>query len=139
MNRKSIFAFVVGCTALLLIGCGPKIPYKVVPVKGVVTWQGEPLEGALLTFSPVETQGRPSRATTKADGSFEAKHTPDVMGVPTGKIVMTVLHSQRTSVTGEPLPIPEKYKALAEKYGPGTTGYELEITKPEKNLLIDLQ
>lgn len=78
--KKFLSALVaVSCAVLVFgaVGCGPKAPYRVVPVEGSVEWRGEPLVGATLTFTPIETDGRPSKATTREGGKFVAKHAVD--------------------------------------------------------------
>jgi hypothetical protein len=65
--------FVLG----LVVGCGGE-KYASVPVTGIVTLDGTPLEGILVTFSPEPTEstsivGPYSEAITDADGKFELK------------------------------------------------------------------
>lgn len=57
-----------------VLGCGGS-KYQIVPVAGVVTLDGQPLEGAKLVFSPVGSAENPypgprSTATTDAEGRF---------------------------------------------------------------------
>lgn len=61
-----------GLTILLLTaaGCGGK--YTPVPVSGVVTLDGKPVEGATVFFYAMgdEKEGRPAHGTTNKDGEF---------------------------------------------------------------------
>ena len=66
-----------GCLmlALVVFGCGqavdPNRP-KTVPVTGTVTYNGEPVEGATVTFIATSGQARGAVATTDASGKFSA-------------------------------------------------------------------
>ncbi|MCC9606036.1 DUF4198 domain-containing protein [Blastopirellula sp. JC732] len=52
-----------------LLGCGRGNPLGLAPVSGRVTLDGQPLADATISFIP--EQGRPSTATTDAEGRFE--------------------------------------------------------------------
>lgn len=52
-------------------------------VTGVVRINGEPVEGAVVTFAPKEG-GRPAFAKTAADGSYELEYTAGVKGAKIG-------------------------------------------------------
>jgi hypothetical protein len=54
--------------ALLLAGsgCGSKL----VKVKGVLTLEGQPVEGAVVTFASPDGRGRPATGQTDAEGRF---------------------------------------------------------------------
>lgn len=128
-------------TALILIvpsvgGCAKKLPYKVVIVEGKLTHAGKPLENFAITFTP-EGGGRPSSALTKEEGTFKAKYTPTIQGVQVGKSVMTIEYIGTYNVTGRST-VPREYVELTKKYAFGTPGYPVEITKTDKNFVIDL-
>ena len=82
---------------LCLAGCGSGAGYKVVPVSGKITLDGQPLAGATVTFQPEAsgkegTAGPGSAAVTDAAGKFvlqtaEAKRKPGaVVGKHTVRI-----------------------------------------------------
>lgn len=64
---------------LFTLGCsGPSadpggIP-RLLPVQGVVTVDGQPLEGAVVTFLPTDQQGSLTVAETNADGNYMLKY-----------------------------------------------------------------
>jgi hypothetical protein len=55
---------------LLTAGCGGPAGPKTVPVSGVVQLDGQPLEGATVSFLPKASGARPATATTDAQGKF---------------------------------------------------------------------
>ncbi len=60
----------LGILALMLLvgalGCGGGL----VPVTGVVTLDGRPVEGAMVLFVPEDHRGQPAQGVTAADGTF---------------------------------------------------------------------
>jgi len=88
---SSIALSVLLCTA----GCGSNRP-KLVPVKGTVTVDGKPIEGALVTFLP-QFAGQPAIGTTIADGTFTLTTHPHGQGAMPGKHIITV---SKVEVTG---------------------------------------
>jgi hypothetical protein len=63
--------FWIACLAgLLVLGCSNR--YKPVPVSGVVTLEGKPVEGATVQFYSVgdEREGRQAFGSTDKDGKF---------------------------------------------------------------------
>jgi len=80
------------CLALALVcsmlaGCGAE--YDLAYVKGRVTVNGQPVEGLLVQFQPVEG-GSPSAAVTDAKGRYRLMYTFDTPGVEPGEHVVTI-------------------------------------------------
>ena len=61
--------FVIAAALLGCVGCGPPSPY--VPVRGVVTYHGEPVEGATVVFTGKGELGRAAADYTDAEGRYE--------------------------------------------------------------------
>lgn len=70
----------------IAVGCSAK---EHAHVTGVVTINGEPVEGAVVTFAPTEG-GRSAFAKTDADGSYELQYTPGEMGAKIGANKVTI-------------------------------------------------
>lgn len=70
------------------VGCGK---YDVAPVSGKITLDGQPLEGATVSFTPIATPGQAeagpaSYAQTDAEGKYELKLLEDdSLGAQVGK------------------------------------------------------
>ncbi len=80
----------------LLAGCSEESGPKLVPVSGVVTYHGKPLEGAVVTFCPMsltDETPRPGESLTSASGRYDLL-CMDRPGLPSGKyrVVITKTH-----------------------------------------------
>lgn len=88
------FVILVAVTAFSVGGCSkpdPKLP-KLVPVSGIVTLDGKPLEGASVTFRPVgSTPGSGAFGACGPDGRYELKsaRTQEV-GTAVGEYRVTI-------------------------------------------------
>ena len=77
-------------------GCGsddPGIPIpELAPVTGVVTLDGQPLEGATITFEPADLSldRRESRAVTDSNGKYELVYVDDVKGAVMGPLTVRI-------------------------------------------------
>jgi hypothetical protein len=85
MKRLLSFVALVQCATFLLLGCGGERGPELAPVTGLVTLDGKPLAGALVTFVPQgETRGQGSFAHTDAAGKFELQTTDGQKGAVAG-------------------------------------------------------
>ena len=78
-NRGSQIVWMLGLLAShsLLGGCSGDGLDGAVPVRGTVTYQGQPVSGALISFLG-GNDSRPATAVSKTDGSFELR----TLGLP---------------------------------------------------------
>ena len=141
---------VVVCIATLaFIGCGggPEGP-ELVPVKGQVVLDGQPVPGATVTFTPdnaKDTQGPASIATTDDQGAFTVYGTGGREGVIVGFHKVTVetppVYEEMgsspdgagsTGTGAQSVTIPANYRDVA------TTPLAVEV-KPEGNDKVVLE
>ena len=137
---------VVSC---LVVGCrtdsGPVLE-KVVPASGVVTYQGKPLEGYVITLLP-EDGRRPAVGTSDAQGKFTLGTNDVADGAPPGKHKVTVTWvgpKASSEATEQPIDnpalLPKPPVALPEKYAsPEATDVTVEVpARGTSELKIDL-
>ena len=95
------WAWCVLAVAIVATGCGRSGP--VLPVNGIVTMDGQPLDGAAVTFYPEEgsrTMGGTARTGT--DGKFVILGAKGEQGLVAGKYKVTVSKMKGGPVTDEP-------------------------------------
>jgi len=123
----TLLAYLVGCS-----GGGDADRAKTVPVTGTVTYNGSPVEGATVTFSPAEPGGFGSIGTTDANGKFAVVSQWGAAGAVPGSYQVAIsktevetsdegLEEARIDEDGSPPAqitehLPEKYKS-AKKSG----------------------
>jgi hypothetical protein len=117
---------------LLISGCGVKTSYDVVPIEGIATWDGKLIpQEFTIVFRP-ENGKTESMGFVKDGGRFEAIHTVEIKGVPTGKCTVHIVWGGRDGTTP-----PKEYEPLIKNYGFQSKGLPLEITKKNKSMKID--
>lgn len=136
MTRLAVVLLPLAAGSLLLAGCGKKKNTKqpdTAKVTGTVTYKGEPVEGATVTFLPAESKdmmskgkGNAAYAITNKDGKFTLKtFSPDDGAVP-GKYIVTVTKFEKKPVESVPDTDSADYKPPGENDAP---------PKPPKNEL----
>jgi hypothetical protein len=86
------WALLFAAVALAVAGCGGD---GKVSVSGVVTLDGQPVEGAVVTFIPVEkNQGQFAHGTTDKDGAFQLSTTKPNDGAFPGEYKVTVVYAE---------------------------------------------
>jgi len=112
---------------VMFAGCSGTGP---VPVEGVVTLDGKPLEGATVMFRPA--QGRPSAGKTDAAGRYRLRYTSERDGAVPGTHVVSITTLDDSDDTGPnpKEPIPAKYNsasALSVTVGSGQTSHNFDL------------
>jgi len=104
---------------LILAGCRPSDGIKLGKVEGTVTVDGQPIEGAELTFQP--DAARPSYGITDSAGHYFLQFTMDRDGAVVGKhtVSITTKRSQSGGEGGAPL-IAARKEVLPAKYHTAT-------------------
>jgi len=85
---QSEVAFVTLFSFVAFVGCSGGGLSGLHPVKGTVTYNGSPVEGAIISFNG-EGDTRPATAVSKADGTYEL-YTLDSPGAQPGKYIVVV-------------------------------------------------
>ena len=135
MTIKTVLLTGIFVLICLVSGC-QKLPFKVVKLEGTLKYAGEPLENYEISFIP-EGDGRQSSAIAGTGGRFKAKYSPTVMGVQTGKLFVKIIPLVSVG-PGETHNFTDKEKELNQKYGYASQGFPIEVTKANKNFVIDL-
>ncbi|MCY3014955.1 MAG: hypothetical protein NT171_09725 [Planctomycetota bacterium] len=131
---------VVASLAIGLTGCGGPAQPKLYPATGTVTWKGEPLADATVSFVP--SVGAPSDGKTDAQGKF-AIMTNGMPGARAGACKVTVSKFAGAGASMPAAAKPEDMMKMYEKkkkgevekgeipakYGrPDTSGLAAEVT-----------
>jgi len=123
-----------GVLLLLALGCGPNLPYPVVPLSGTVTYQGTPVPGLPIFFMP--TEGRDSNGFSDENGRFTMIYTARVDGVQTGRGTFFV---ELSPGDGRLYDNRELLETIAAKYPKGNDLLQFEITRRENNFRLELE
>jgi hypothetical protein len=150
MERKSHFscasALVMTAVAFGLAGCGSKqAEIRLASVTGVVTLDGQPVEGALVQFNPAAGQlvpdknepgGGGSFGLTDASGKYTLKFDTKREGAVIGVHSVSVARPPRNDEEAlKPDPIPAKYNLqskLSAEVKEGDNVHNLELSSKKK-------
>jgi hypothetical protein len=118
------------CVVVLLVataGCGASEGpgTRIVPVKGKVTFKGQPLTKGVIKFRPVD-QGREASGTIQRDGTFVLSTFKEGDGAALG------LNQVSIRFTGAKEIIPKKYLAFL------TSKLEAEVTLEKTEFTFEL-
>lgn len=149
-NQKMAFAAILSMVVASGCGGGASDKWtqdrpKTVPVTGVLTYKGQPVEGAQINFIPASAGESAAYATSEKDGSFKLTTFVAGDGAAPGSYKVTV--NKRTVETilnpkdpnGPPQGVKET-SHLPEKYGKSTTSnLQVDVTENGVNgLVLDL-
>ena len=114
--------------AAVLAGCSHALddmPAEVIPVEGTLTYRGQPVPEAQLTFRG-DDRLEPAFAITDANGKFHCMTNDSSAGMPPGDYVVTIANARGG--------IPEKYTADE------TTPLRVTVEESGENrLLLELE
>ena len=118
---------------LLLAGCGSDD--DLARVKGKVTLNGEPLEGAIVQFQPTAEGGSPSAGKTDAKGRYKLMYTFNSPGAMPGEHVVSIrtagaYYEDEDCQAAQQERVPAKYNSQTElkrtvKPGRNTIDFDL--------------
>ena len=148
VSVKSLLALVLSCVVGALLGCSGGAPpgpeqLPTVPAAGTVTYNGNPLPNADVSFQHSEGKVT-ATAKTDAQGKFALKAYGEKEGAPAGSYTVTVSVSTAQEIEpgvlapeppgGFKSPIPTKYGSAS------TSGLKVEIpAEGSTDLKVDLQ
>jgi hypothetical protein len=150
MTYNSKFAFLLGVIAMLIAGCGEKLPDgmpKPVPCEIIVTQEGAPLEGALVSLQPSD-EGKWS-AVGKTDATGKAivftmdRYRGAVPGQYKVLVTKTETEQSRGPVSSDDVAAGRStslasFDLVEEQYGnPITTPLEIEVAKGTVTYPVD--
>ena len=83
---------VVVCGMLLIGGCSGSGRIKTNIVEGTITYEGQPLEGATISFTPTGSEGDPAYAQTDAQGKYKLQTLRGEVdaGTTAGEYIVTI-------------------------------------------------
>jgi len=137
-DRLSSVAFLL---FVAVAGCSDSGP-KVVKVTGTLTFKGQPVSNAVLTFRP--EFGRQSWAQTDEQGRFKINYDRDQDGAVVGKhkvwIDLRTVPSpnQEPGMPGRRPPMSKEMSEFFDKYNADNSKLTVEITKDTKDLKLDI-
>src|SRR5262245_55739232 len=91
MPRSLAVPLLIGAGCLLLLGCAGSDRPAIAPVRGRITFRGEPVGGATVTFLCTGAP-RPAFGTTDAAGDFQLTTFEPNDGAVIGTHVVTIKH-----------------------------------------------
>lgn len=131
MNRIATVtsSLLVGFVLSVLAGCGGD-SVSLGEVTGIVTVDGQPVEGLEVRFNPEGDSAGTSLGYTKTDGSYQIFYGGGGNGAVVGSHTVTVTAAE-TDGEGAPVQIPAKYNDQTElKFDvqAGKNTFNIEIT-----------
>ncbi|HWL08692.1 MAG TPA: hypothetical protein VNQ76_09815 [Planctomicrobium sp.] len=129
---KLILSALLMMIVTILPGCGgtPSDRPNLAPVQGVVTLDGNPVEGAIVTFLP--EKGRPSSGVSGKDGHYQLNYIREIMGAALGhhQVQITTVDRSEGAAPFKEL-FPAKYNSKTELTadvvsGKNTINFDLE-------------
>ncbi len=144
---RPLVVILVGVTSCIA-GCGKQSGIRTAPVSGTITYKGQPVEGATVSFIPDGAE-RPATAISTAGGKYELA-TLDLDGAMPGKYTVLVRKAEVAAASTEPVSMEEALKLnsrpatapkdlVPAKYGdPSRSPLKFEVKTGQKNV-FDIQ
>jgi len=122
----------IAAALLLVSGCGPSSsaePVTTVPVKGKVTYKGQPLVRGTIRFQP-DGAGREASAEIQADGTYALSTAKEGDGAVPGNHRVTVVGGTGPSAGSK---VPGKFASA------GSSKLEVEVSAGKTDYPVDLR
>ena len=116
---------------LIPVGCSKTDRPPIGTVTGMVYLDGQPLDGAIVFFSP-DDRGRVSECMTKKDGSYDLVYIGKTHGAKVGKhhVSITTAYEGVDTETGKTI---VKKEVVPRKYNGGSSELVVDV-KPGRNV-----
>ena len=141
--KRYIRSICLPCILLVVVvfsGCDrSKVP-GLVRLEGVVTYNGEPLEGAMVNFQPISPEGRTAYATTNEAGRFKVTTIDPDDGIVKGeyKVNISKYVITRYNKLGDGGSDPVAENVLPEKFNSKETPLSINVTAGKLDILFEL-
>jgi len=111
-------------------GCGSSsgTPVTLIPVKGKVTYKGQPVTKGVIQFEP-DGYGRPATGQLQSDGTFELSTLKPGDGVVAGKHRISITELDKSLA---------KDRALRKYASPNTSRLTVEVSPEKTEFPFDL-
>lgn len=121
---------------LAVTGCGSSDRPPLGKVRGTITMDGQPLEGAIVYFSP-EGGGRVSQDMTDAKGEYDLVYIGNTAGAKTGlhKVRITTAYEGFDEKTGKSVVNKER---VPKRYNSNETELSFEVEPGQNKIDIPL-
>ncbi|EAQ81337.1 carboxypeptidase regulatory-like domain-containing protein [Blastopirellula marina] len=144
--------YLLGALFLLFAGCygGSQLP-NAVHVAGIVTLDGDPLEGATIAFAPVDATGRSATSMTDEGGRFNMGTLAFNDGVVRASYNVTIAKTEVDTSnlvtdpqayyerTGRPAPAPKMTYIVPKKYNSiAKSDLSITVDEPRDDLRFEL-
>lgn len=128
--RAGVFLFIIAMAHSL--GCGDKPQTKqFVPAEGVVTLDGKPAIGVVVTFVPEDTTGGVAAGRADKKGVFHLQSFPTDEGIRPGRYRVVISPAETGGYTARPALDGAVSRLPSRYFTPNTT--PLEVTIPSEN------
>ena len=128
---RAVFATKVALLLVVFGGCGgntPSVSVSTTPVKGKVTYKGQPLTGGTISFEP-ENSGREAFGDIKSDGTFELTTYKPGDGAVVGSCRVQVVNPGKAGKQA----VPGKFKNYS------SSKITVDVTTDKSDYTIDLK
>ena len=140
MNRRLVLLSLGAVVSACAIGAGCRSGVELLPVSGVVTLDGKPVDQATVLFKP--ESGPVAYGQTNADGRFELS-TAGRKGAVPGKHKVSITKTKVSGVGNDEMVDPEKVKTewiVPQKYtDPEKSGLTAEVARGKTAFEFDLK
>jgi hypothetical protein len=135
------WTFLLACAAMLVVGCSGRPRNFAKKVTGKVTLGGQPLAGALVTFTPVDG-GSPSFGRTDENGQYNLIWAQvrgrKIEGAQIGEHIVTITTYQEGDPDADP-PVPAVPEKVPLKYRQQDGQLKATVQKGTNNIDFNLE